>query len=107
MNKGTITRIVGPVVDITFTNGVPALKNALTLMNPNGLMLTLEVAQHLGFNDVRAVAMSSTDGLTRGMEVTDTGAAIQVPVGQEILGRMFDVTGVPIDQKGGVKTAKT
>ncbi len=107
MNKGTITQIVGPVVDITFTSGVPALKNALTLMNPNGTKLTLEVAQHLGFNDVRAVAMSSTDGLTRGIEVTDTGAAIQVPVGQEVLGRMFDVTGVPIDQKGDVKTKKT
>ena len=106
-NKGTITQIVGPVVDITFTSGVPALKNALTLMNPNGTKLTLEVAQHLGFNDVRAVAMSSTDGLTRGIEVTDTGAAIQVPVGQEVLGRMFDVTGVPIDQKGPVKTKKT
>jgi F-type H+-transporting ATPase subunit beta len=107
MNKGTITRIVGPVVDITFTNGVPALKNALTLMNPNGTQLVLEVAQHLGFNDVRAVAMSSTDGLTRGIEVTDTGASIQVPVGPEILGRMFDVTGIPIDQKGDVKTKKT
>jgi F-type H+-transporting ATPase subunit beta len=107
MNKGTITQIVGPVIDITFPNGMPALKNALTLTNPNGQILTLEVAQHLGFNDVRAVAMSATDGLTRGMEVLDTAAAIQVPVGPEILGRMFDVTGVPIDQKGAVKTAKT
>lgn len=106
-NIGTITKVVGPVVDITFPKGVPSLKNALTLMNPNGSMLTLEVAQHLGFNDVRAVAMSSTDGLVRGLEVTDTGAPIQVPVGQAILGRMFDVTGVPIDQKGDVKTAKT
>jgi F-type H+-transporting ATPase subunit beta len=107
MNKGTITQIVGPVVDITFTSGVPSLKNALTLTNPNGAVLTLEVAQHLGFNDVRAIAMSSTDGLTRGMEVIDSGAPIQVPVGQEVLGRMFDVTGVPIDQKGAVKTKKT
>lgn len=107
MNKGTITQIVGPVVDITFTGGVPSLKNALTLVAPDGSLLTLEVAQHLGFNDVRAVSMSSTDGLTRGMEVTDTGSAIQVPVGSEILGRMFNVTGVPIDQKGDVKTKKT
>jgi F-type H+-transporting ATPase subunit beta len=107
MNKGIITKIVGPVIDITFTQGVPALKNALTLTNPNGTPLVLEVAQHLGFNDVRAVAMSSTDGLVRGMEVIDTGAAIQVPVGDEILGRMFDVTGVPIDQKGAVKAKKT
>ena len=107
MNKGTITQIVGPVIDITFPDGVPSLKNALTLMNPSGEMLTLEVAQHLGYNDVRAVAMSATDGLTRGMEVTDTGSAIQVPVGPEILGRMFNVTGVPIDQKGDIKTTKT
>lgn len=107
MNKGTITQIVGPVIDITFPEGVPSLKNALTLMSPSGEMLTLEVAQHLGYNDVRAVAMSATDGLTRGMEVTDTGGAIQVPVGPEILGRMFNVTGVPIDQKGDIKTAKT
>ncbi len=107
MNKGTITQIVGPVVDITFTGGVPALKNALHITRAEGGLLTLEVAQHLGFNDVRAVAMSSTDGLTRGMEVTDTGAAIQVPVGPEILGRMFDVVGMPIDQKPAPKTSKT
>jgi F-type H+-transporting ATPase subunit beta len=107
MNKGTITQIVGPVVDITFKDGVPALKNALIITREDGSTLTLEVAQHLGFNDVRTVAMTSTDGLTRGMEVVDTGSYIQVPVGKEILGRMFDVTGVPIDQKGAVKTAKT
>ena len=107
MNKGTITQIVGPVVDITFTGGVPALKNALHITRKEGGLLTLEVAQHLGFNDVRAVAMSSTDGLTRGMEVTDTGAAIQVPVGPEILGRMFDVVGMPIDQKPAPATSKT
>jgi F-type H+/Na+-transporting ATPase subunit beta len=106
-NIGSITQIIGPILDITFTGGVPALRNALTVQRLNGELLTLEVAQHLGFNDVRAVAMSSTDGLTRGMEVVDTGAAIQVPVGTEILGRMFDVTGIPIDQKGGVKTSKT
>ncbi len=105
--KGTITQIVGPVVDITFSERVPSLRNALTVARPDGGSLTLEVAQHLGFNDVRAVAMTSTDGLTRGMEVIDTGAPIQVPVGKEILGRMFDVIGLPIDQKGEVKTAKT
>jgi F-type H+/Na+-transporting ATPase subunit beta len=107
MNKGTITQIVGPVVDITFKDGVPALKNALLITREDGSTITLEVAQHLGFNDVRTVAMTSTDGLMRGMEVVDTGSYIQVPVGKEILGRMFDVTGVPIDQKGAVKTAKT
>jgi F-type H+-transporting ATPase subunit beta len=105
--KGIITQVVGPVVDITFKSGVPNIKNALTINKTDGMLLTLEVAQHLGFNDVRAVAMSSTDGLTRGMEVTDTGAAIQVPVGPEILGRMFDVVGMPIDQKPAPKTKKT
>jgi F-type H+-transporting ATPase subunit beta len=105
--KGTITQIVGPVVDVTFTKSVPNIKNALTIKRNDGSTLTLEVAQHLGFNDVRAVAMSTTDGLTRGMEVIDTGSAIQVPVGPEILGRMFDVTGVPIDQKDAPHTKKT
>ncbi len=105
--KGTITQIIGPVVDITFGENIPQLKNALTIKRTNGELLTLEVAQHLGYNDIRAVAMSSTDGLTRGMEVTDTGAPIQVPVGPEILGRMFDVTGNPIDQKPAPKTKKT
>lgn len=106
-NQGTITQIVGPVVDISFGSNVPSIKNALTIKKEDGSILTLEVAQHLGFNDVRAVAMSSTDGLTRGMQVTDTGAPIQVPVGPEILGRMFDVVGLPIDQKEQVKTKKT
>ena len=105
--KGTITQIVGPVVDITFAENVPALRNALHITRPDGVVLTLEVAQHLGFNDVRAVAMSSTDGLVRGMEVIDTGDAIRVPVGPEILGRMFDVTGNPIDQLPAPKTTKT
>lgn len=106
MNKGTITQIMGPVVDITFQEGVPMLRNALTVTHPNGGTLTLEVEQHLGFNDVRSVAMSSTDGLTRGMEVIDTGAPIHVPVGEAVLGRMFDVVGNSIDQKGEVHTDK-
>lgn len=107
MNTGTITQIVGPVIDITFEKGVPALRNALHVKREDGSLLTLEVASHLGFNDVRAIAMSSTDGLTRGMEVVDTGAAIQVPVGPEILGRMFDVVGQPIDQKEAPKASKS
>jgi F-type H+-transporting ATPase subunit beta len=107
MNKGTITQIVGPVIDISFTGAVPAIKNALTVTQADGKVLTLEVAQHLGFNDVRTIAMSSTDGLVRGMEVTDTGAPISVPVGPEILGRMFDVTGAPIDQMPAPKAKKT
>jgi F-type H+-transporting ATPase subunit beta len=68
-NKGIITQIVGPVVDISFKEGVPNLKNALIVKRADGTELVLEVAQHLGFNDVRSVAMSSTDGLTRGVEV--------------------------------------
>jgi F-type H+-transporting ATPase subunit beta len=107
MHTGTITQIVGPVIDISFKEGVPSLRNALIVKREDGTKLTLEVAAHLGFNDVRAIAMSSTDGLTRGMEVTDTGAPIQVPVGPEILGRMFDVVGNPIDQKEAVTTKKT
>lgn len=106
MHKGTITQIIGPVVDVTFTGELPALKNALTIKHPNGDTLVLEVAQHLGFSDIRAVAMSTTDGLARGMEVTDTGAPISVPVGQVVLGRMFDVVGAPIDLKGDVKADK-
>ncbi|MBP9782583.1 MAG: F0F1 ATP synthase subunit beta [Candidatus Pacebacteria bacterium] len=106
MHKGTITQIIGPVVDVTFTGELPALKNALTIKHPNGDTLVLEVAQHLGFSDIRAVAMSTTDGLARGMEVIDTGAPISVPVGQMVLGRMFDVVGAPIDLKGDVKVDK-
>lgn len=106
MHKGTITQIIGPVVDVTFTGELPALKNALTIKHPNGDTLVLEVAQHLGFSDIRAVAMSTTDGLARGMEVIDTGAPISVPVGQTVLGRMFDVVGAPIDLKGDVKADK-
>ena len=106
MKTGTITQIIGPILDITFTEGVPDLKNALSVKREDGTELVVEVAQHLGFNDVRAVAMSSTDGLTRGMSVTDTGAYISVPVGGEVLGRMFDVVGNPIDQKPAVATKK-
>jgi F-type H+-transporting ATPase subunit beta len=103
--KGTITQIVGPVVDISFSEGVPALKNALHVKHGDGI-LTLEVAQHLGFSDVRAIAMTSTDGLYRGMEAVDTGKAISVPVGEMVLGRMFDVVGNAIDGKEEVKATK-
>ena len=105
-NIGTITQIVGPVLDVTFPNGVPSLRNALSVKRDDGSILILEVAQHLGYNDVRAIAMSSTDGLTRGMDVIDMEAPIKVPVGKETLGRMFDVIGSPIDGKGEVKTEK-
>ena len=105
MNKGTITQIIGPVVDIAFKGELPAVKNALIVKTHEG-ELTLEVAQHLGFGEVRAVAMSSTDGLKRGMEVSDTEAPISVPVGKEVLGRMFDVTGNPIDKKPAPQAKK-
>lgn len=97
MNKGKITQIIGPVVDVRFENELPAIYNAITVVNPAGVTVVLEVNQHTGLKEVRAIAMSSTDGLTRGQEVTDTGSAITVPVGKNVLGRMFDVTGQPID----------
>jgi F-type H+-transporting ATPase subunit beta len=100
-NTGKITQIVGVVVDIAFESGnLPAIYNALILEN-DGETLTLEVAQHLSESSVRAISLGSTDGLERGAEVTDTGAPISVPIGEETLGRMFSVTGQPIDGKGG------
>lgn len=93
---GIIKRIIGPVVDVTFENDVPSIYSALTVKKGDG-MVVLEVEQHIGENTVRAVAMDSTDGLSRGMEVTDTGIPISVPVGKETLGRMFNVLGSPID----------
>ena len=104
MSKGTIVQIIGPVVDAQFSEkDLPAIYNALeTTIGKN--KLTLEVQQHLGEGLVRAVAMSSTDGLKRGTEVTDTGAPISVPVGDEVLGRLFNVLGETIDNKGAVKT---
>ncbi|MCD8495050.1 MAG: F0F1 ATP synthase subunit beta [Candidatus Pacebacteria bacterium] len=101
-NKGTITQIIGPIVDIRFDEALPAIYNALTTDN-NGEVLTLEVAQHVGLHEVRAIAMSTTDGLVRGQEVIDTGAAISVPVGSAVLGRMFDVTGQAIDGKPNIQ----
>lgn len=96
---GTITQIVGVVVDIAFAGGnLPAIYNALTV-ELNGETVTLEVAQHLSESSVRAIALSSTDGLQRGAEVSDTGAPISVPTGDSTLGRMFNVTGEPIDGK--------
>ncbi|KKS41149.1 MAG: ATP synthase subunit beta [Candidatus Gottesmanbacteria bacterium GW2011_GWB1_43_11] len=107
-NIGRIVQIVGPVVDVVFKDKPPALNSALSVTSDyvSGGVLILEVAAHLGGNKVRAVAMGPTDGLTRGKEVTDTGENIQVPVGKEILGRMFNVIGQPIDNKGKPKTNK-
>ncbi len=98
---GKITQIVGVVVDVEFSEGnLPAIYNALTVKHADGL-LTMEVAQHLSESSVRAIALSTTDGLRRGTEVQDTGEPISVPVGEATLGRMFNVTGQPIDNKGG------
>ncbi len=96
MKTGTIKRIIGPVVDVEFTDGVPEIYNALTVMNGD-IMVTLETEQHLGGGVVRSVAMDTTDGLARGMEVTDTGSPISVPVGIATLGRIFNVLGDAID----------
>jgi F-type H+-transporting ATPase subunit beta len=100
-NTGNITQIVGVVVDIEFGgSNLPEIYNALTV-ELDGKTLTLEVAQHLSESAVRAIALGGTDGLKRGAEVTDTGAPISVPVGEKTLGRMFNVTGQPIDGKAG------
>ena len=97
--KGSVIQVVGPVVDVLFEEGnLPAIYNALT-MNIGDKTLTVEVAQHIGDNTVRCIAMASTDGLTRGTVVTDTGKAISVPVGRETLGRIFNVLGDPVDNK--------
>ncbi len=103
--KGTIVRVIGPVVDVRFPEGeLPDIFNALEVINPqSGQKLILEVEQLLGDNVVRTVAMDTTDGLVRGLEVVDTGAPIKAPVGRNILGRMFNVIGEPIDEKGEVE----
>jgi len=110
MNKGTITQIIGAVVDAQFDEkNIPAIYNALEVnytLNGAPTRLVLEVQQHLGAGVVRAVAMSTTDGLVRGMEITDTGAPIQTPVGEGVLGRIFNVTGDPVDGKGAVNFTK-
>ena len=106
MNKGTISQIIGVVVDVHFPENLPAIFNALEVKMPGDETLTLEVQQHLGSNTVRTVAMSTTDGLQRETEVLDTGKAISVPVGPGTLGRMFNVTGEVIDGLGNVKSEK-
>ncbi len=106
MNKGKIVQVIGPVVDVEFTESLPAIYNALTVdyRLPGGdpVKLTLEVQQHLGDNWVRAVAMSTTEGLKRGCDVIDSGKPISVPVGDGVMGRVIDVTGQPVDERGPV-----
>src|SRR3989339_988974 len=102
--KPIIAQIIGPVVDVRFEDSeLPAINTALTVTRPDGYVLTLEVAQHVGGGVVRAVAMSSTDGLVRGTEVENTGKPISVPVGPETLGRMFNVVGDPVDNMPQIK----
>ncbi|MEA5551393.1 F0F1 ATP synthase subunit beta [Anabaena cylindrica UHCC 0172] len=111
-NIGYITQIIGPVVDVKFPGGkLPQIYNALTINGTNEagqeISLTVEVQQLLGDNQVRAVAMSTTDGLVRGLEVVDTGAPITVPVGKVTLGRIFNVLGEPVDNRGPVNAEAT
>jgi len=112
MNKGKISQVIGPVVDVEFEKELPEIYSALEVQLGHSMskgtsnVLVLEVNQHLGSNKVRAVAMGSTDGLRRQMEVIDTGAPISVPVGKEVLGRMFNLLGEPIDGMPAVKTEK-
>ena len=102
-SKGKITQIIGAVVDVNFESGLPEIYTALEVIN-SGNKLILEVAQHLGENDVRTIAMDATEGLKRGDVVVNTGSPISVPVGPETLGRIINVVGESIDEKGEVKT---
>ena len=101
--EGTVAQVIGAVVDVAFESDLPAILTALETDN-NGTRLVLEVAQHLGENTVRTIAMDATDGLTRGQTVTNTGAQISVPVGPMTLGRIVNVIGEPIDEQGPVNS---
>jgi F-type H+-transporting ATPase subunit beta len=109
MNKGKIVKVTGPVVDVEFPEGLPGIYNALTVeykVQNQPAKVTLEVQQHLGDKLVRAISMAATEGLKRGFEVTDSGEPITVPVGEGVMGRIFDVTGNPVDERGPVKAEK-
>ncbi len=109
MNTGKIVKVVGPVVDVEFPDALPGIYNALTCefkVKDHPVKLTLEVQQHLGDRCVRAISMSGTEGLKRGYEVTDNRGPISVPVGEGVMGRIFDVTGNPVDERGPVKAEK-
>ena len=102
-NEGKIKQVLGAVVDVSFEENLPQILDALVIKHENK-DLVLEVAQHLGENTVRTIAMDSTDGLVRGQQVLDTGNPISVPVGPETLGRILNVVGEPVDERGPVKT---
>jgi F-type H+-transporting ATPase subunit beta len=108
-NKGKIVKVLGPVVDVEFPKALPGIYNALSCeykVQNEPVALTLEVQQHLGDNCVRTISMSGTEGLKRGFEVTDTGKPISVPVGEGVMGRVFDVSGNPVDERGPVQAEK-
>src|SRR5438270_10849342 len=101
MNTGRIVKVLGPVVDVEFPGALPGIYNALTVeyeVQKQPTKVTLEVQQHLGDKWVRAISMSGTEGLKRGFEVTDSGGPISMPVGDGVMGRVFDVTGNPVDE---------
>lgn len=103
--NGKISQVIGAVVDVQFEGELPPILNALEVQETNS-RLVLEVAQHLGGNNVRTIALDSTEGLVRGQPVADTGAPIKVPVGPETLGRIINVIGEPIDERGPINTDK-
>src|SRR6476620_9746769 len=108
-NKGKIVKVLGPVVDVEFPEALPGIHNALTVeytVQNQPAKVTLEVQQHLGDKWVRAISMSGTEGLKRGFEVTDCGGPISMPVGEGVMGRVFDVTGNPVDERGPVEAEK-
>jgi len=105
INQGKVIQVMGAVVDVKFDNHLPSILDALEI-EQDGKRLVLEVAQHLGENSVRTIAMDTTEGLKRGELVADTGSPISVPVGKETLGRIINVVGEPVDQKGELKTSK-
>ena len=103
---GSVSQVLGAVVDVHFDGELPAILNAVKCEN-QGKSLIMEVAQHLGENTVRCIAMDTTDGMVRGQEVTDTGEPISMPVGPETLGRILNVIGDPIDERGPIGHKKT
>ena len=103
---GRVRQVMGAVVDVQFDGHLPAILNALETKN-HGQRLVLEVAQHLGENTVRTIAMDTTEGLVRGQEVTDTGQPISVPVGDGTLGRIMNVIGEPVDEAGPIKPTRS
>ncbi len=109
MSKGKVVQVAGPVVDVEFPNALPGIYNALSveyIVEEKPVKLTLEVQQHLGDKQVRTISMSGTEGLKRGYDVEDTGGPMMMPVGKGVMGRVFDVTGNPVDERGPVNAEK-